>query len=793
MEKTTGKSPPGYNLPVIFIISLLPFLAVEIFRPWLYRVMDSAAYLTFHNVAELFSVLVSLAIFSVGWYTYEQSGDRHALFLSTAFLAIGLMDFMHTLGYAGMPDFITPNSANKSTQFWIAVRAFSAGAFLTSAYIFPDSRSRWLTKPFLLSASLTITTLVFIGVIFQPNRLPATFVEGVGLTPFKKVSEFLIIILLALAIRAYRKRANLTGDKQLFFYPAAFLLCIFSELVFALYKSVFDTFNVIGHIYKVAAFYLVYQGIFTASIKLPYAKLLEKEDDLRRDIAERKRAEEALSKAKEEWELTFNAISDPIMILDIDCRIVKTNKAMTDVLGVDPSDIKGLTCYQAVHGTETRPSFCPYALLLADGLPHSVELKESRLGGYFVVTVSPLYDPRKKLLGCVHYMRDITERKLSEEALRKSEERFRSLALATTQIIWITDATGELTEDMPMWRVFTGQSAEDIKGLGWSNALHPDDRQRTTEIWSNAVRTRTLYDTEYRLRRYDGKYRFFAVRGVPVSEINGDIREWIGTCTDITEHKLAEDEIRSLNTELEQRVQQRTAQLEAANRELEAFSYSVSHDLRAPLRAIDGFSLALLEDCSEILDEQGKSHLGRVRAASQRMANLIDDILKLSRITRGEMKRELVDLSTMAHSLADSLQKTQPERRVEFCIQDDLIVRGDKQLLMLVLENLIGNAWKFTSHNETARIEFGAGTTDDKNAFFVRDNGAGFDMKYVEKLFSPFQRLHSAEEFEGTGIGLSIVQRIIHRHGGKTWAEGSVTKGATFYFTLPRELETNHG
>ena len=221
-----------------------------------------------------------------------------------------------------------------------------------------------------------------------------------------------------------------------------------------------------------------------------------------------------------------------------------------------------------------------------------------------------------------------------------------------------------------------------------------------------------------------------------------------------------------------------------ANKELEAFSYSVSHDLRAPLRSIDGFSLVLLEDYADKLDPEGKNYLERVRAACQRMAQLIDAMLNLSHMTRREMHRMTIDLSALAQTIAAEFKKTQPERQVEFVIAEGLVANGDASLLRAVLENLLGNAWKFTGKNAHARIEFGATQQDGEPVYFVRDDGAGFDRAYASKLFGVFQRLHATVEFEGTGIGLATVQRIIQRHGGRIWAEGEVGQGATFYFTL---------
>ncbi len=242
-----------------------------------------------------------------------------------------------------------------------------------------------------------------------------------------------------------------------------------------------------------------------------------------------------------------------------------------------------------------------------------------------------------------------------------------------------------------------------------------------------------------------------------------------------------------------QELEDANRELEATNRELEAFSYSVSHDLRAPLRSIDGFSQILLEDYADELDEEGRGYLGRVRGASQRMGRLIDDLLGLSRVTRGSMRRERVDLSALAREVAESLRDSKPERAVEFLIEDELEVYGDARLVRVALENLLGNAFKFTGKEPEARIEFGVDPELTLRGrvpvYYVRDNGAGFDMAYAGKLFGAFQRLHGQDEFDGTGIGLATVQRVVHRHGGRIWAEGEVGEGATFYFTLRPGLQ----
>ncbi len=379
------------------------------------------------------------------------------------------------------------------------------------------------------------------------------------------------------------------------------------------------------------------------------------------------------------------------------------------------------------------------------------------------------------------------DRLRTEGALRDSDERLK-LALAASQMgIW----TLELTDPV---RVISGPELDGIFGLsigefdGSEKALfeliHPEDHVVVRQAIARAIKVEGDYEVEFRIFRRDRPLGWILARGRAYLDARGQPVRLSGVAIDITALKEAQQEVMRLNTELERRVGERTAQLEATNRELEAFSYSVSHDLRAPLRSVRGFCQVLLDRYAGQLDARGCEFLRRAAESSRHMDTLIEDLLQLSRISRAELRPQPVDLSALAETIASELFQAEPKRCVEFAITPRLQALGEERLLRVALENLLRNAWKFTARQPKARIEFGQ-SPGPPSAFFVRDNGAGFDMKYADRLFGVFQRLHSAAEFPGTGVGLATVQRILNRHGGRAWAEGVPEAGATFYFSLP--------
>jgi len=382
------------------------------------------------------------------------------------------------------------------------------------------------------------------------------------------------------------------------------------------------------------------------------------------------------------------------------------------------------------------------------------------------------------------YGKDVTAEKIAEQSLKESEEKFKKFFEKNPDYCYLLSPEGTFIDINESALKVLGYNKNELIGKHRSVIYSSESIQKMNQIFTKFEKIGHIEDEEITVVSKNGEKRIVLLSSLKINDEKG---KWINSISiqkDITEMKKAESELLIYQTHLEELVAERTSRLESINKELESFSYSVSHDLRAPLRAIDGFGQALVEEYADKLGEDGVHYIDRIRKATQKMANLIDDMLRLSRISRTIPKKEEVDLSELAKEILSELTKLNKERKVKIKIQEGIKLVGDYNLLKIMMENLLNNSWKFTSKKEDAIIEFGAYKKEEKTIYYIKDNGVGFDQEYADKLFVPFQRLHSEEDFPGTGVGLANVNRIINMHGGKIWAEGKINQGATFYFII---------
>jgi PAS domain S-box-containing protein len=501
-----------------------------------------------------------------------------------------------------------------------------------------------------------------------------------------------------------------------------------------------------------------------------------------RDLTERRRAELALRESEESLSVTLNSIGDGVLATDAEARVLRMNPVAEKLTGWTQAEARGrpfTDVFRIVHERTRAPADDPVARVLREGKAvtlanHTALLARDGTETPIADSAAPIRDADGSVRGVVLVFRDVGAERAAKAAVEEANRFLDSVIEHLPAMVFMKDARELRFERF-------NRAAEQLLGIARAEMLGKNDydffppeqaaffqaRDRET-----LARAEVLDIPEEPIQTARGE-RWLHTRKVPLLGADGAPAHLLGVSIDVTEQRQTAAALR------------RAARAaEAANRELEAFSYAVAHDLRAPLRAMSGFAQVLLEDYADKLDGEGVDCLREIHANAVRMGALIDALLSLSRVTRTELRREPVDLGAIAREILARLAAAEPGRAVETIIADGLHAQLDPALARTLMENLLGNAWKFTARSARARIEVGAVDHDGERAFFVRDDGTGFDMAYASKLFTPFQRLHSTAEFPGTGIGLATVQRIVARHGGRVWAEGRLGEGAVFYFTM---------
>ncbi|MBL9188443.1 MAG: PAS domain S-box protein, partial [Opitutaceae bacterium] len=506
---------------------------------------------------------------------------------------------------------------------------------------------------------------------------------------------------------------------------------------------------------------------------------------IRADITERKRAEEEAARLVAIVESSDEAIVGK----DLNGIVTSWNTGAAKIFGYTAAQMIGQSIIRLIPPEHQDEETMILEKIRRGESVRQFETVRVRQDGSTIdvmLTVSAIKDREGVIIGASKVARDITDRKRTEAALRESEDRLHRSVQESPIPMIIHDEHDRVLLLSKGWTKFSGYTLEDLPTLSdWTEKAYGERQGMAKAYIDNLFAIgETVANGEWTITAKDGSKRIWDFQTTPLGQAIAGGRVLLSLAVDVTERKRAEDEVRQLNADLERRVAERTADLEVANRELEAFSYSVSHDLRAPLRAVDGFSQTVLEDFAPLLPEEGRRSLTRIRRSAQRMGALIDDLLAFARLSRQELNKREFETSRLVNDVLADLGAPWPDRTVVLTVGELPRSFGDPSLLKQVWGNLLANALKYSRKRDRAEIEVGCRRIEGADIFHVRDNGTGFDMRYADKLFGVFQRLHRVEDYEGTGVGLAIVQRIISRHGGRVWAEAAVDQGATFFFTL---------
>lgn len=480
---------------------------------------------------------------------------------------------------------------------------------------------------------------------------------------------------------------------------------------------------------------------------------------------------------------------DGIFAFDHECHLTIWNPALERIFGITAQHALGRSAFEVLPFLKTEGDELRSAL---EGRTSFISVQSFTISpagpaGYFEATYAPWQNRTGEIIGGLAIIHDISERIHTEKALREGEAHFRQLAEAIPHMVWTTLPNGQFDYCNGRWCEYTGQTMEQSQGFGWLEAVHPEHLERIQDAWKVSLKSGELYEVEYPLRGRDGSYRWHLDRALPLRDHKGGVIKWFGTCTDVHEKRLTTEIFREMNTVLEKRVDDRTKSLREVNEQMESFCYTVSHDLRAPLRAMRAFTQVLLDDYISQLDSSGQDFLRRVGVAAERMDGLIQDLLQYSRLGRMELTLEPIDVEKVVDDIVVDLRLEARARNAVIKVEKPLgSVVAQETVLQQILLNLISNALKFVAAGVAPEIRVWSETCGDKVRFYVRDNGIGIPEEYYGRIFRVFERLHGVEVYPGTGIGLAIVQKGIDRMNGSVGVTSEMGKGSCFWIELPK-------
>lgn len=724
-------------------------------------------FLLFHSLTEIFSFVIAFGIFLIAWNSRKIQKNHYLLFLGIAYLFVGCFDLLHTLFYKGMMIF-HDQDANIPTQLWIISRYTESISLFIAPLFLTRKLHQVRTLSIYLALAVVILWSVFAGIF------PTCYTNGVGLTPFKIYSEYIISAILAGALVMLWLNRDRFNRGIFNLLAASIVLTIGAELAFTSYISVYGMANIVGHFLKFISFYLIYKALVETGLKEPYELLF-------RDLKE----------SEEKYRTLFSNMLDGFayhkIILDAngtptDYVFLEVNAAFEKMTGLQRKNVIGKNVTSIIPGIKNDEFdwIGEYGKVALEGTTLRTEQYSKPLDRWFSISA---YCPEKHYFAAV--FEDITLRRKAEQSLRESEEKFLLMANSINDVIWMSSSDGrEILYVNPAYRKIWGRKLDKLYAgeHSFEDNIHPEDLESVRQLmWQNP---QEKWESVHRIVRPDGTFRWINNSSTPVVSPDGEVRLRVGIARDITEHKQAEldreEYFKHLNALMHE--------LERSNNDLQEFANIVSHDLQEPLRTVSSFVQLLVNRYHGELDDKADQYLNFILDGTTRMQTLLRDLLSFARLGGGQLRLEHIDLQSTLKKVLQNLDVKISENQAKIINKGLPEVVADEMQMMHLLQNLVTNGIKFRG-DEYPVLTVNSNRKNGEWVISVTDNGIGIDPKFADRIFLIFQRLHRRGEYEGTGMGLAICKKIVERHNGRIWVESTPGKGSAFHFTLPAPPE----